>query len=71
MARRDMLGFSSHQCGRAGWITAGGASELAIDYPYIEWYSHGNDRVVLMPDPVQVTIVKARDDVLSVSETAQ
>jgi hypothetical protein len=66
-----MRGFRPVQCGRAGWITAGGPNEQHIDYPYIEWYSTVNDRVVLMPEPAQVRISEAREHVLPVYETAK
>ena len=58
-ARKDMNGFRQQQRGRAGWITAGGPNDKKIEYPYIEWYSDGNDRVVLMPEHAQVAIVEA------------
>lgn len=59
-ASKDMGGFRHTQRGRAGWITAGGSNEKKIDYPYIEWYSDGNDRVVLMPEPAQILIAEPR-----------
>jgi len=71
VAWKEMRGFRADQLGRAGWITAGGPNEQHIDYPYIEWYSEGNDRVVLMPESLQVQISEARKHALPASETAK
>lgn len=42
-----MDGFATSQTGAAGDITAGLPPEDYADYPYIEWYSELNGRVVL------------------------
>lgn len=49
-------GFALKQSGNVGDITAGRAPADYTDYPYIEWYSEQNGRVVieLRPDQVQV-----------------
>jgi hypothetical protein len=44
-----MDGFASLQIGDVGDITADG-------YPYIEWYSKANGRVVLELNPDQLTV---------------
>ena len=56
-AARDMEGFSPIQTGDAGDITAGLPPQDYVDYPYIEWYSEQNGRVVLELEPEQVEIV--------------
>jgi len=55
--RRYMEGFSTVQTGEAGDITAGRPPQDYVDYPYIEWYSEQNGRVVLELDKEQVEIV--------------
>jgi hypothetical protein len=52
-----MDGFALHQRGKAGDITAGLPPADYVDYPYIEWYSDSNGRVVLELDPGQVQLV--------------
>ena len=52
-----MQGFSYSQRGEAGDITAGRPPVDYVDYPYIEWYSKQNGRVVIELDPTQIEIV--------------
>lgn len=56
-SRNYMDGFSAHQTGRAGDITAGKEPIDYVNYPYIEWYSNENGRVVLELMPEQVTVI--------------
>lgn len=56
-AAEYMEGFDLFQIGRAGHITAGWPPQTWTDYPYIEWYSVTNDRVVLYLEPHQVTVL--------------
>jgi len=46
-AREYMANFSLKQTGYAGDITAGRPPRDYVDYPYIEWYSEENGRVVI------------------------
>lgn len=50
-------GFAIRQTGVAGDITAGQAPQDYVDYPYIEWYSIENGRVVLELEPDEVQII--------------
>lgn len=52
-----MQGFSVHQTGRTGDITAGREPVDYVNYPYIEWYSHENGRVLIELEPVQVEVI--------------
>lgn len=52
-----MNGFSSEQVGSVGDITFGRKPQDYVDYPYIEWYSQENGRVVLELDDDQVEVV--------------
>ncbi|MFW6119034.1 MAG: hypothetical protein ACOC7S_01715 [Planctomycetota bacterium] len=52
-----MDGFSAIQTGSAGDITAGREPVDYVGYPYIEWYSDQNGRVVLELRPEQVRVV--------------
>ena len=52
-----MDGFSQVQTGEVGDITAGLPPRDYSDYPYLEWYSEQNGRVVLELDPAQVEVV--------------
>jgi len=52
-----MEGFAQHQTGEVGDITAGKPPQDYVDYPYIEWYSQQNGRVVLELEPVQIEII--------------
>lgn len=50
-------GFSLMQTGNVGDITAGRAPADYTDYPYIEWYSEQNGRVVIELQPDQVEVI--------------
>jgi hypothetical protein len=52
-----MQGFSSIQKGKAGDITAGRRPVDYVDYPYIEWYSENNGRVVIELNPEQIEVI--------------
>ncbi|HOH65645.1 MAG: hypothetical protein RBS72_22240 [Sedimentisphaerales bacterium] len=52
-----MDGFSTSQNGKVGDITAGLPPFDYGDYPYIEWYSEENGRVVLELDKDQVEVI--------------
>lgn len=52
-----MEGFDPLQKGTAGDITAGDEPRDYVDYPYIEWYSDGNGRVVLELERSQLEIL--------------
>jgi len=56
-AARYMEGFSPIQTGTAGDITAGLMPQDYVDYPYIEWYSQQNGRVVLELEPEQIEVI--------------
>ena len=50
-------GFATHQTGKVGDITAGLPPRDYSHYPYIEWYSDQNGRVVLELDPEQLEVI--------------
>jgi hypothetical protein len=52
-----MEGFATHQTGQVGDITAGLPPQDYADYPYIEWYSDQNGRIVLELRPEQVQVI--------------
>jgi hypothetical protein len=52
-----MEGFSTFQIGFAGDITAGLPPEDYVDYPYIEWFSDQNGRVVLELEPSELEVI--------------
>ncbi len=52
-----MRGFAAIQAGQVGDITAGLSPCDYGDYPYIEWYSKQNGRVVLELSPQEATVV--------------
>jgi len=52
-----MHGFARHQTGSAGDITAGLRPHDYVEYPYVEWYSPENGRVVIELDPGQVEVL--------------
>lgn len=54
---RYFEGFSLTQTGNTGDITAGKEPRDYVDYPYIEWYSDQNGRVVLELDPSQIEVI--------------
>jgi len=56
-AEDEMEGFAQRQTGVVGNITAGVAPQAYAPYPYIEWLSDSNDRVVLMPEAEHVTVI--------------
>jgi hypothetical protein len=56
-AQTYMEGFSSTQTGNAGDITAGKEPVDYVNYPYIEWYSEQNGRVVIELDSSQVEVI--------------
>jgi hypothetical protein len=58
-AAKYMEGFSQRQTGKAGDITAGRPPQDYVDYPYIEWYSNDNGRVVVELDLGQVEVIGA------------
>jgi len=62
-----MDGLSEKQAGEVGDITAGlevNGKYPYTDYPYIEWYSEINGRVVLELDPSQIEIVEEKQDTI-------
>src|SRR5262249_49168191 len=56
-AREYMQGFATHQTGAVGAITAGLPPQDYAPYPYIEWYSDQNGRIVLELEPKQVEVI--------------
>jgi len=52
-----MDGFAVRQTGKVGDITAGLPPRDYVSYPYIEWYSEANGRVVIELSPDQVEVV--------------
>ncbi|HUT56332.1 MAG TPA: hypothetical protein VNA25_00495, partial [Phycisphaerae bacterium] len=50
-------GFSLTQTGEVGDMTAGLPPQDYVNYPYFEWYSEANGRVVLELEPEQVEVV--------------
>ena len=56
-AGRYMSCFAAHQTGDVGDITAGLPPRDYVDYPYIEWYSDQNGRVVIELEPEQVQLI--------------
>ncbi len=52
-----MDGFSPVQTGKAGDITAGLPPQDYSDYPYLEWFSKENGRVVLELEPDQIEVI--------------
>ena len=56
-AEDAMEGFAECQTGTVGHITAGLDPKAYAPHPFIEWVSDCNDRVVLMPEPDQVTVI--------------
>jgi hypothetical protein len=49
--------FSPTQTGNVGDMTAGLPPQDYVAYPYFEWYSEANGRVVLELDPEQVEVI--------------
>lgn len=56
-AEEFMAGFSSRQVGKVGDITAGRPPCDYVRYPYLEWYSDDNGRVVIELEPDEVTVI--------------
>jgi len=52
-----MKSFAIHQTGKVGDMTAGLPPADYVEYPYIEWYSDKNGRIVLELEPEQVQVV--------------
>ena len=52
-----MESFSTVQTGNVGDMTAGKQPQDYVDYPYFEWYSEENGRVVLEFEPDQVELL--------------
>lgn len=57
VARYQMKGFGQQQTGEAGHITAGLPPHSLTGFPYLEWYSKANDRVVMYLEAEQVQIL--------------
>ena len=56
-AEKYMEGFAQHQTGKAGDITAGLPPQDYTDYPYIEFYSDANGRVVIELEQDQIEVI--------------
>lgn len=56
-ARKYLDGFSLHQSGQVGDMTAGLPPRDYVDYPYLEWYGDHNGRVVIELAPGQLTLI--------------
>ena len=56
-AEKYMEGFSQSQLGKVGDMTAGLPPQDYLDYPYIEWYSEANGRIVVELEPNQVHLI--------------
>jgi len=52
-----MDGFAPHQTGKVGDITAGRPPVDYVSYPYIEWYSEENGRVLIELESAQVEVI--------------
>ena len=52
-----MEGMSAHQTGKVGDMTAGREPRDYVEYPYFEWYSEQNGRVVLELSAEQVEVI--------------
>jgi hypothetical protein len=50
-------GFAQHQTGEVGDMTAGLPPQDYVNYPYIEWYSEQNGRVVIELQHAQVEVI--------------
>ena len=50
-------GFSLHQTGNVGDITAGLPPQDYSTTPYLEWYSNENGRVVIELEPAQIEVI--------------
>jgi len=56
-AAKYMSGMALHQRGKAGDITAGLPPRDYVGYPFVEWYSARNGRVVLELEPGQMQVI--------------
>lgn len=56
-AQAFMEGFAVGQVGRVGDITAGLPPADYVNYPYVEWYSQENGRVLVELEPHQVDVI--------------
>ena len=56
-AQNEMEGLAVQQTGQVGDITAGRPPADYVNYPYLEWYSEENGRVVVELEPVQVEVI--------------
>ncbi len=56
-AQSEVEGLAVHQTGNVGDITAGLPPLDYVNYPYLEWYSDENGRVVIELEPVQVEVI--------------
>ncbi|MBD3309531.1 hypothetical protein GF348_24340, partial [candidate division KSB3 bacterium] len=56
-AAQYMHSFAEHQTGEAGDITAGLPPRDYVGYPYVEWFSETNGRVVLELDADQIEVI--------------
>ena len=56
-AEKYLEGFTQHQTGKTGDITAGLPPQDYTDYPYIEWFDPENGRVVIELEPDQIQVV--------------
>jgi len=60
-ASEYMEGFAEGQTGKVLNITAGFPPQDYTDYPYIEWHSDANDRVVVAPEPNRIEVMEGGD----------
>ena len=56
-AQAAMEGFAVQQVGKVGDITAGLPPADYVNYPYVEWYSDENGRVLIELEPQQVVVI--------------
>jgi exonuclease III len=56
-AQAFMEGFAVQQVGKVGDITAGLPPADYVNYPYVEWYSDENGRVLIELEPQQVEVI--------------
>ncbi len=64
-AEEYMDGFQPRQVGKVGHITLGGPPQSWTDFPYIEWISTENDRVVMYLEPHQVAVIDESIEVVA------
>lgn len=56
-AQSEMEGIAVHQTGKVGDITAGRPPADYVNYPYVEWYSDDNGRVLIELERVQMEVI--------------